>query len=441
MMRLFMPRKITTQLVVLISLSVVIFHLCFTLGFVINRSISTGSDPDPMGFRTMADIAQALELMPKDKRPEYVRQLQDRHPRIIYEAEPVDRSWPAVAQAAGPALEKLHQLLGDDVQIHPTEDRIEIRLHDSSILTLPLREMAPPPNISHIILSTLLFIMVSMTLFLIWAIRNVTRPLNEFVQAVDQFALDQKSAILPETWPDEINVAARAFNRMQARIQGLMEDRTRMLASIGHDLRTPITRLRLRSEFVEDPKIRNAIVHDLAHMDEMVHSALSYLRDASVGRPMSKIDLATLVQTICDDYDDMGHEVVFEGADHLIVEGRLDALRRAITNVVNNAVAFGDKVLVSLRTCDEGHVEIAVCDDGPGIKETEKEALFEPFKQGEKASSGATGFGLGLSIVRAVMEDHGGSVILSNQPSGGLKCSMKLPIVATVPDLLQPGRA
>ncbi len=207
----------------------------------------------------------------------------------------------------------------------------------------------------------------------------------------------------------------------------LLDDRTQMLAAISHDLRTPITRLRLRAEFIEDDRAREMTLRDLDQMNGLVESALSFVRDgqgsASEGEPLL-IDLASVVQTVCDGFIDIGAAVSLERSRHVLVRGRPDDLERALTNLVDNAVKYGGGARILMgpaRQSEPPGVAVEVLDDGPGIPEAERHAMLQPFVRGDRARNlnAATGFGLGLSIVLAIVEGHGGRLTLENRQGGG----------------------
>lgn len=231
--------------------------------------------------------------------------------------------------------------------------------------------------------------------------------------------------------PDEVRVASRALNRMQARIRGMIVDRTRMLAAVSHDLRTPITRMRLRAEFIDDEDTRRQMLRDLDQMGAMVHAALSYLRDGQDTQSRSLVDLASLLQTVCHDFADTGEKVTYEGPDHLLASLRADEIRRAVGNLVENALKYGGAcAIVRLRPASRNEVDIEVVDRGPGIPNELKAAMLEPFARGDAARTmgdRSAGFGLGLAIARSAAEAHGGSLLLQDGEPSGLVAVLRLP--------------
>jgi signal transduction histidine kinase len=276
-----------------------------------------------------------------------------------------------------------------------------------------------PAFVSGLWTSTLLFLVASATVLGIWAGRALSSPLSAFARAAESFSLDRSSVPLPETGPEEIRSTARALNRMRDRITALMNDRTRMLAAISHDLRTPITRLRLRSEYIEDLTQRAQTIHDLDQMQSMLESVLSLLRSESAIKP-TLVDIAALLQMVCEQFSDCGHAVTYRGPDRATLAVRPDEISRAVTNLVENAARFGTEVSVELSMVGD-QVIIEVSDDGPGIPDERKAEMLEPFVRGEEARTmdETAGFGLGLSIARAIVAAHDGTLLLlDNQPKG-----------------------
>jgi len=268
---------------------------------------------------------------------------------------------------------------------------------------------------------------VVVTILSVWAVRRSTAPLALFAGAAERLGRDVNAPDLPEDGAREVHRAAKAFNDMKRRLRGLINDRTQMLAAISHDLRTPITRLRLRAEFVEDSEQREKMLTDLEQMEAMIASTLAFARDDSANEPRKKLDLAALVQSVCDDASDVGYDVVCTGAQSAFFSGRPLALRRAFANLVDNAVKYGQRARVSIDVSAK-HFAVTVEDDGPGIPDSEIERVFEPFYRVEVSRNRETGgAGLGLAVVRSIVRGHGGDVSLSNRPEGGLRAIITLP--------------
>ena len=296
----------------------------------------------------------------------------------------------------------------------------------------------PRPPAQGPIIFTFVFLGVSLTLLSFWATRALTAPLAGLAAAAEAFGTAEEPPPLPKRGPEEVLALARALDRMRTRLLRLLDDRTQMLAAISHDLRTPITRLRLRAEFIEDERAREMTLRDLDQMNGLVESALSYVRDgqgAPGGGETTLIDLASVVQTVCDGFSDVGAAVSLERTRHVLVRGRPDDLQRAITNLVDNAVKYGGGARLVMGPAGSGDhpgVAVEVIDDGPGIPDAERSAMLQPFVRGDRARNldSASGFGLGLSIVLAIVEGHGGRLRLENRPGGGLCARIELPLAA-----------
>jgi signal transduction histidine kinase len=262
----------------------------------------------------------------------------------------------------------------------------------------------------------------------------LTAPLARLAGAAEAFGTRDDHVALPEAGPREVLAVSRALDRMRARVRRLIDDRTQMLAAISHDLRTPITRLRLRAEFIEDEHARAATLRDLDQMNGLVEAALSFVRDGQTrdAGSFSLVDLASVVQTVCDDFSDVGAAVSVGRSRHVLVQGRPEELQRAITNLVDNAVKYGGRAEVHMEASEQG-IRICILDQGPGIPDAERDAMLQPFVRGDRARNlnEASGFGLGLSIVLAIVEAHNGRLILQNRSEGGGLCAaIELPLAA-----------
>ncbi|MGP8025822.1 MAG: ATP-binding protein, partial [Acidocella sp.] len=267
-----------------------------------------------------------------------------------------------------------------------------------------------------------------------WAVRQLLQPVKTLAAAAEALGRDVANAPpLPETGPAEIVTAATAFNTMAARVRRFVEDRTFLLTAIGHDLRTPITRLKLRAEYMDDDEQRTKMLADLDEMEAMVAATLAFSRDVTTTEKITRLDLASLLRTILDDAadgdPDHADALSYTGPEHLPVNARPLALKRALTNLVGNALKYGDAAHVTLHTPVRGALRIDVDDQGPGIPAAEMERVFEPFRRLETSRNRETGgSGLGLSISRNILRAHGGDVTLTNLPERGLRVSVTLPV-------------
>lgn len=311
--------------------------------------------------------------------------------------------------------------------------RVGMRLPEGQwlVLDLPLT----PPQIWHSrnLLAAFLLMTLAAALLTIWGVSRMTAPVRTLAMAAERLGRDVNAPPLPEDGPLEVATAAIAFNTMAARIRRFVLDRTFMLTAIGHDLRTPITRLRLRAEFVDDEELRRKIIADLDELQSMVTATLAFGRDITSDEPVSTIDLAELVRTILDEASDLhadkAERILYTGPGHLPIRARPMALKRALTNLVNNALAYGGNAAVGLTPPHDGMVMLTIDDDGPGLPIGEIDRMFQPFQRLEASRNKETGgMGLGLPIARNILRAHGGDVSLANRPTGGARASVVLPV-------------
>jgi signal transduction histidine kinase len=304
---------------------------------------------------------------------------------------------------------------------------------------LNMRLSLPPPRPWHS--ETFLYAFVLMTgaalALILWATRRLVRPVTALARAAERLGRDVNAPPLPENGPSEVATAARAFNTMAERIRRFVGDRTQMLAAIGHDLRTPITRLRLRAEFLDDDEQRRKMLADLEEMEGMVNATLAFARDDSATEPSVPMDLAALCRTVLDEAADARPDLPaegtsYQGLERLRIRARPMSLKRALANLVANALNYGGNARIVLEGPGQGAeastVRLRVEDDGPGIPEEALEAVFQPFRRLETSRNRETGgTGLGLPIARNILRAHGGDVVLSNRAAGGLVALVTLP--------------
>ncbi|WP_027134305.1 ATP-binding protein [Geminicoccus roseus] len=249
--------------------------------------------------------------------------------------------------------------------------------------------------------------------------RRITRPVTALAVASDRFAAGLPAEPLRESGPPEIRRATAAFNRMRQRIGELLAERNSMLAAIAHDLRTPLTRLHLRLEDLPDDQARSRAKNDVQAMETMLRETLAYAKDVAGVEQATDLDFAALVRTAVDDLSDAGREAQYEGPDRLVLRGRPTALRRAVDNLLANAVTYGTCAEVTLAA-DPRQVRMTIADRGPGIPLEMRERVFEPFFRLETSRSRSTGgTGLGLALARGIVRAHGGEVSLRDREGGG----------------------
>ena len=257
--------------------------------------------------------------------------------------------------------------------------------------------------------------------------RRIAKPMQGLAAAADRFGRGETVDDLPEAGPVEIRKTVLAFNRMRAQLDRYVRDRTAMLAAISHDLRTPITSLRLHAEFVEDGETKTKILAALDEMQRMTEDALAFIREDMLREETRDVDLHALVDSIVADLAELGHEIVLADSGRVVTPCRPAALRRALRNLLENAAAYGERATARIER-DEAQVYVVIEDEGPGIPEAELDRVFEPFVRLETSRSRDTGgSGLGLAIARSIIRGHGGDIRLENRPEGGLRATVALP--------------
>ncbi|GBQ22690.1 two component sensor histidine kinase [Acetobacter estunensis NRIC 0472] len=267
---------------------------------------------------------------------------------------------------------------------------------------------------------------------IVWGVRRLLVPVRTLAAAAENFVPDDTAPPLSEDGPVEVARAAAAFNTMARRIRRFVAERTQILSAIGHDLRTPITRLKLRTEFIDDDVMRGKFLNDLNELSAMVESTLAFGRDSSSREAISALDLTALLQTVVDDvaesHPDHTDNIELVGnPPQIVIRGRPLSLKRAFTNLVNNAVLYGGEARVTVAPPEDGRVIVTIEDDGPGLDEADLERMFEPFVRGEESRNRETGgTGLGLAIVRTIIRGLGGNVVLRNRSPQGLAAIVTL---------------
>ena len=309
---------------------------------------------------------------------------------------------------------------------------IGLKMPDNRWLNVKLD--MPPPRIWHSRTFLIAFLLMSFFAALVtfWAVRRLTAPVRTLARAAEALGRDVNAPPLPEDGPQEIAVAAVAFNTMAARIRRFVQDRTFMLTAIGHDLRTPITRLKLRAEFIDDDDMRRKLLADIDELSAMVNATLAFGRDVAIEESVGSVDFAELVRTVLDEASDwqpeLAENITYSGPQHLPYRGRPVALKRAVNNLVQNAIIYGSAATTTLSV-EPGLLRLTVEDRGPGIAPEEMDRVFQPFYRVEASRNKETGgTGLGLPITRNIARAHGGDVVLANRQGGGVRATLTLPI-------------
>lgn len=281
----------------------------------------------------------------------------------------------------------------------------------------------------QIFLLSLEVVLTLAVIFYVWSINRFTAPVREFALAAERLGLDLETLPLIEAGPPVVRDAVRAMNQMQNRIRSMVRDRTLMLAAISHDLRTPITRLKLRAQFIEDQELREKNIKDLDDMDSMIREILVLAKEGETVKQNSKIDLASLLSVLCDELNVVYKKISYQGPqNHVPVIGKAVSLNRLFTNIIVNAIKYGENAFVKLIDTKTKFVIITIEDNGCGIPENEIDAVFSPFYRADKSRSRETGgTGLGLTVAKEIVNLHQGEIQLKNRKSGGLQVTIKLP--------------
>ena len=437
------PEGIAGRLGLLLLAGFGVFALVAGLLFLDERrERRTESFARTLSVRVVA-MVEALEAAPATERPRLQTALSDRRVRVrLLRGRPQGAEWQPPEQVdAGaalhlqrlrprPALMRLRTQSPDARQGGRPRLLAAVGLKDGAWAEFAIRTPREPrPGVFFWLGLAALFV----ALALVWGVtpddppaapRSPKRPTG--------WVSKRSSRPLPEHGSRELRQATRAFNRMTARIRRLVDDRTLLLAAVSHDLRTMLTRLRLRAEFIEDPEQREKAAADLDEMNAMLDATLAFARDEAADERPVPVDLAAMLRTLVEDLADAGRSRSFAGPRRLAVSGRPVAMRRLFENLLDNALRYGGEAEATLRRLDEGRVEVLIDDRGPGIPEALRERVFDPFFRVDGSRSRDTGgSGLGLAVVRAIVQRHGGTVRLEDRPGGGLRVRVTLPFGTT----------
>lgn len=305
---------------------------------------------------------------------------------------------------------------------------IGLKRPDGSWLRMATRGANDKPERVTSLLIWLALVGMAIAIPSIWTARNLVRPLEELAAAAERIGIDRTAPTIRETGPKELRTIAQAFNRMGSRLKRFVDDRTQMIAAISHDLRTPITRMRLRAEFVIDPEQQARMLRDLAEMEQMVASTLTFSSSDAHQEERVLTDVAALIADICEDAAEVGSEVTYVGPYHAALACQPMALRRVVTNLVDNALRHGSPPVTVTVTDEKDAVLIDVSDRGPGIPSADHERVLQPFMRLEPSRNRETGgTGLGLTIARTLVHAHGGSMTLINLRPRGLQVRLLMP--------------
>jgi signal transduction histidine kinase len=303
----------------------------------------------------------------------------------------------------------------------------QVRLADGALVTFESRQSLQTAGWPYRLLASLAVLVLAVVAVSLLAVRWTTKPLKTLADAADELGRNLDRPPMPEQGPLEVERAARAFNTMQQRLTRYVRERAATLAAMSHDLKTPVNRLRLRAELLDDGEVKAKIIQDLAEVEAMVQSTLEFMRAGESTEQAQPVDMMALVETLAEDARATGSTVEVEGGALQPYVGRPQALKRCIGNLLDNALQYGESARVEVKDADDRLI-ICIRDQGPGIPEQDLERVFEPFHRVEGSRSRDTGgTGLGLSIARNIAQLHGGAVSLRNMTGGGLEASLILP--------------
>ncbi len=459
----FFPRSLFGQTLLILLLGLVVSHAVGSWIYTADREQAVRAVGGFATAQRIANLTRLIQEAPREARPRIVAALSDQGFRVALstQAPPIpaavsdasaaeaikgylaDRlslgsaSRPRVWASAveGPPFGPWHMMMPHGPRMmhglngFAVRDlQVAIPLTDGPWLTFATGLPGAGPAYSAQFLLSMAIMGVIILAVSVWAVRRVTRPLAALATAAERLGQDVSAPPLPEAGTVETRQAARAFNDMQVRLRTLIDSRTRLLAAISHDLRTPLTLLRLRAETVENANERDKMLATIAEMDAMIGATLQLARDQSTGEPRRLTDVTSLLQSVIDDMSDTGFSARLQPAEPIIYACQPAALKRAVRNLLENAVKYGKSGTVTIRRTSQA-IEIDIDDEGPGIPQEELTRVIEPFYRLDRSRSRDTGgVGLGLAIAQSIVEAHGGRLTLSNRVKGGLRATIALPL-------------
>jgi signal transduction histidine kinase len=462
MNRLF-PKSLFGQTLLILLVGLLVSHAVGSWIYTADREQAVRQVGGFAIAHRIANLARLIQDTARESRPRIVAALTDQSFRVSLSAEappiPAAAGDPVVAEAVksylvdrlslgwtrqprvwasladGPPFGPWHMMphgpmtRGFGAFAHFRDLQVAIPLTDGPWLTFATGLPGAGPAYSPQFLLSMAIMAIIILAVSVWAVHRVTTPLTGLATAAERLGHDVSAPPLPEVGTIETRQAARAFNDMQIRLRTLIENRTRLLAAISHDLRTPLTLLRLRAETVENHQERDKMLATIIEMDSMIGMTLQFARDDGASEPRKQVDLTAIVQGVVDEMSGAGFPVHMRTAAPTLYKCQPTALRRAVRNLLDNAVKYGRSGNAELHVAARS-IEINIDDDGPGIPEDELARVLEPFYRLEESRSRETGgVGLGLAIAQAIAQAHGGTVTLLNRPLGGVRARIVLPRV------------
>jgi len=430
-LRRLLPRSLFSRVTLIIVVGLTIAQL---LTFAAIRYERDMAMRELMMIGIERDIASSvaiLDRLPAAERPAWLEKLERRNYRFVLGGmaegvTPQSLLSQQFATAIVDAMRPFEIVKVGEVPRPPEGLQIQVRLNDGSSVVVHAMRVGMP--VSRWVMWLLAIQLLVLAVCAWFAVRLVTRPLADLAAAADDLGPDLKAQKLAEEGPTEVAHAARAFNAMQQRIGGYMSERVEILAAISHDLQTPITRMRLRTEMMDDEHDRTKFRQDLDAMNSLVREGVTYARTLhGATEPPLRMDADALLESMQADYEDAGKTVHLEGKAGAPIVGRPNAMRRIVMNLIDNALIFGSDVRVRVQAGD-GQLAIAVVDNGPGIPPDELDAVLKPFYRVESSRNRSTGgTGLGLAIAHQLAMAMGAELKLQNRPEGGLEARLTMP--------------
>ncbi len=453
-----LPRSLFGQTLLVLLAGLMISHAVGWWLYTADREQAVRAVGGFAAAQRIANLTRLVQDAPRDWRPRIVAALTDQMFQVALSTQPPSMTAVEEDNAASRAIEEFlaeqlpansgrprvvvlaprgppfggfHPMPGMGPMMHGLGGfrglQIAIPLADGQWLSFSTGLPETGPAFSRQFLVSMAMMVAIILAVSIWVVRRVTAPLASLAGAAERLGSDVSAPPLPETGTIEMRQASHAFNNMQVRLRNLIENRTRLLAAISHDLRTPLTLLRLRAENVENRQEREKMLATIAEMDSMIEATLKFARDEATAETRRPTDITSLVQSITDDLSETGCPVTMTPAQPLICECRPAALKRALSNLIDNAIKYGKTAHLAINATAKT-IEITIDDDGPGIPDQELSRVFEPFYRVEGSRSRETGgVGLGLAIAQSIVQSHGGELILRNRTAGGLRASITLP--------------
>lgn len=414
--------------------------LIFLIGLILAQALSFGaqyyeryeSAKNTMLGNLETDVSTSiaiLDRLPAEERRGWLPQLDRRNYRYL-----LDEGAPGTAMSDTPiALTSIKDAIGKDYPMTVTDlpgpikhFQVHLKLADGSPVTIDVRPSMVPlsPWLPIVLLGQLLLMILCTWL----AVRIAIRPLTRLARAVETLDPNTHAVPLDEQGPTEVAHAAMAFNAMQARIAAYLKERMQLLAAISHDLQTPITRMKLRAEFMDDSSEKDKLCNDLGEIEHLVREGVAYARSLhGASEESRRTDLDSFLDSLVFDYRDMGKDVQLKGKSGAVIDTRPHALRRVLVNLTDNALKFAGAAQLSVQSNPDASLSIKVLDRGPGIAEEDLAHVMEPFYRVENSRNRSTGgTGLGLAIAQQLALAIGGSLTLSNRAGGGLCAELRL---------------